>query len=356
MAPCGPAPPEDFYPDIDQLYNSIQAFAKINGYAFSRRDKKAKRVVFICDRGGPYNPKGKKAGIDPSKQRQTATKKSNCQMKIAAIAKGDGWRVQVIEPTHNHEASSYAAAHTSHRRAALGSELKAEIIAKAQSGIKNAQILSFLRLYHPTHLTGKDISNIIQATRAEELGGRTPLEWLLLQLKEKDCNPTYTVDDANRLVHLFFPPPIKENEPLFQPLVVNGKGRPKGALGKAQGPNANSSTKRLPSAFELPSSSAPPAIESSTFRSPPLQEEPGNKQIYITRTGRTATRIGLQRIQEVGDTYEPGTMPERAYRRGISSIFHTDSIVDTEQFLDKAITTEVVEESQKTQDCIVVEV
>ena len=49
---------------------------------------------------------------------------------------------------------------------------------------------------------------------------------------------------------------------VLQPLVIRGKGRPKGALGgvshKSKGVH---DTRRLPSAFELPSSSAPAVIE-----------------------------------------------------------------------------------------------
>lgn len=49
-------------------------------------------------------------------------------------------------------------------------------------------------------------------------------------------------------------------QPLLNPQVIRGRGRPKWALGKGRKSNANtnSSTKRLPSAFELPSSSAAP--------------------------------------------------------------------------------------------------
>ena len=49
------------------------------------------------------------------------------------------------------------------------------------------------------------------------------------------------------------------------------------------------------------------------------------------------------------DMYEPGTVRERAYMRGISSIYHTDSIVDSATIADSLIQNE-------TQDCIEVEV
>ncbi|RFU24006.1 hypothetical protein B7463_g12331, partial [Scytalidium lignicola] len=139
--------------------------------------------------------------------------------------------------------------------------------------------------------------------------------------------------------------------PILNPQVVQGKGRPKGALGKGRKSTTNtiSGTKRLPSAFELLSSSAPPALEALTSR-----ELAEGREIYITRSGRTATRVGLQRIQEMGeDMYEPGTAWERGYQRGISSIYHTDSMEETAKLIDEAMqTSEAWEVVQETQDCI----
>ena len=49
--------------------------------------------------------------------------------------------------------------------------------------------------------------------------------------------------------------------------------------------------------------------------------------------------------------YEPGTVRERAYMRGISSIYHTDSMVD----LDPATIADNLIQNE-TQDCIEVDV
>ena len=48
------------------------------------------------------------------------------------------------------------------------------------------------------------------------------------------------------------------------------------------------------------------------------------------------------------DMYEPGTVRERAYMRGISSIYETDSIVDSAIIADDLMQNE-------TQDCIEVD-
>jgi len=81
-------------------------------------------------------------------------------------------------------------------------------------------------------------------------------------------------------------------------------------------------TQRLPSAFELPST-APPQLESNTntplftLHGRPLQiggirawELPA--PLYTTPS---TTVQGLRRLAVAGDTYEPGTLPERAYKR-----------------------------------------
>jgi hypothetical protein len=96
--------------------------------------------------------------------------------------------------------------------------------------------------------------------------------------------------------------------PVLNPLPVQGRGRPRGALGGVVRPT---NTRREPSSFEIPSSSAPPAVN-----------RPPQERLYVVNSGLTRLENGHQ------DLYEPGTQRERAYMRGISSIYETDSIVD----------------------------
>ena len=73
------------------------------------------------------------------------------------------------------------------------------------------------------------------------------------------------------------------------------KCRPRGALGIG-GRVALTNTRQEPSAFELPSSSAPPALASTL-----------TKQLYIVNSG-------LSRLQNrYQDTYKAGTQGGRAY-------------------------------------------
>ena len=91
---------------------------------------------------------------------------------------------------------------------------------------------------------------------------------------------------------------------LLNPLKVKGKGRPKGALGGGSRV-ALSSTRRDPSFFELPSSSAPASLG----------------QAVTVETSLSSTAIAMRRIEHGHrDLYEPGTRRERAYMQGISSI------------------------------------
>jgi hypothetical protein len=96
--------------------------------------------------------------------------------------------------------------------------------------------------------------------------------------------------------------------PILNPLIVQGRGRPRGALGGVVRPTT---TRREPSAFEIPSSSAPPTVN-----------RPAAERLFIVNSGLTRLDLGHQ------DLYEPGTQMERGYMRGLSSIYQTESTVD----------------------------
>jgi hypothetical protein len=115
--------------------------------------------------------------------------------------------------------------------------------------------------------------------------------------------------------------------PVLNPLPVQGRGRPRGALGGVVRPT---NTRRDPSSFEIPSSSAPPA-----FNRPPQE------RLYIVNSG---VNSGLARLENGHqDLYEPGTILERAYMRGISSIYQTDSIVDASTAAAAAVEEDIID-------------
>ena len=95
--------------------------------------------------------------------------------------------------------------------------------------------------------------------------------------------------------------------PVLNPLPVQGRGRPRGALGGVVRPT---NTRREPSAFEIPSSSAPPTFNRA--------QEP----LYIVNSGLVRLQNGHQ------DMYIAGTQAERGYMRSLASIYQSDSLVD----------------------------
>jgi hypothetical protein len=180
--PCGPAPPEAVYTDLSTLFTAIQAHARDNGYAFRVRSSKPHRVLYDCDRAGSYDSKGKKATVHPSKQRNSGSKKCGCEMRVVASkdAISGSWTLQVLNATHNHSASTAPVAHSAHRIAALDESIRDRIISVWKSGASNTQILSDLNTSFPNvHLTLSDIKNITQSIRLQQLGGKTPIQWLL---------------------------------------------------------------------------------------------------------------------------------------------------------------------------------
>ena len=84
----------------------------------------------------------------------------------------------------------------------------------------------------------------------------------------------------------------------YEPLVVRGKGRPKGALNLEK-----RGTRRDPSAHEI--------VES-------FECAEATRAGVLTTTknlAATVTSQGLRYLQHHGDTYEPGTHMQRAYQR-----------------------------------------
>ncbi|KAI0999030.1 hypothetical protein K3495_g9167 [Podosphaera aphanis] len=89
-----------------------------------------------------------------------------------------------IEPknSHNHGRNSTSIAHPAHRMTAVQNTLRVEILNAAKSGSSISQLMSAFRDREGFNLEGKDISNINRKERQKQLGGMTPLQWLLKEL------------------------------------------------------------------------------------------------------------------------------------------------------------------------------
>jgi hypothetical protein len=177
------APPEAIYPDIESAFTEIQEHTREHGYAICRAQMRPDRRVFTCDRAGKYNSKGKDPNTHSSKQRKkTGSKKCECPMKVELRLDklSNQWSLRVLESTHNHGPSAASTAHPAHRLPALVPLRYTTISTLSRAGISTSQILTTLRALDPdVPLISKDISNLIQKARLQELDGRTPIQWLL---------------------------------------------------------------------------------------------------------------------------------------------------------------------------------
>jgi hypothetical protein len=117
--------------------------------------------------------------------------------------------------------------------------------------------------------------------------------------------------------------------PVLQPVAIRGKGRPRGALGGVVR-IAALSTRRNPSIFELPSSSAPAVLERQEASTGPIfVVHSGLNQPGLGRNGPSSTALAIARLKAGHtDQYEAGTLPERGYMCGISSVYKDDCIED----------------------------
>ncbi|CZT52682.1 uncharacterized protein RSE6_14037 [Rhynchosporium secalis] len=137
----GPAPPEAIYSDIATGFASYQAHARANRYALKQQDTKPMRALFVCDRAGKYDPKGKRKDIDTSKRRpNTGSKKCSYHMRVSLLndRTSEKWQLRVIDATHNYAASVDIAAHPAHRIASIPAETRVTISSLAKAGLSNA--------------------------------------------------------------------------------------------------------------------------------------------------------------------------------------------------------------------------
>ena len=127
--------------------------------------------------------------------------------------------------------------------------------------------------------------------------------------------------------HWYYNRPIVDatlvtSRPVLNPVRVRGKGRPRGALGEVSR-IAESSTRRYPSSWELPSSSAPPALDCPRS---------SLGQLFIVNSGLkrlSSTALAMARFKEGHvDQYKAGTRQERGYMCGMSSICRDDCMTD----------------------------
>jgi hypothetical protein len=169
-------------PHVASAIQSIEAFAKEHGFSVFVKDSKLYRRVLKCSKAGKYDSKGKKEGIDKSKQREGRTKKTDCKWSMECRQDKDSgtWETRMLCTHHNHPPVLDVSALPEYRVDALQPEEVVDILNMSKSGRTPKEILTYLRQQHASYLlTAKDISNIVQKERITELGGKRPIEWLV---------------------------------------------------------------------------------------------------------------------------------------------------------------------------------
>jgi hypothetical protein len=114
-------------------------------------------------------------------------------------------------------------------------------------------------------------------------------------------------------------------------LPIRDKGRPRSALSSVVR-ITKSSTCRYPSAFKLPSNSAPAVFN---------QQEALTRQLFVVNSGLkqpSTTALAIARLQARHiNQYKPGTQHKRAYMCDILSIYKEDYIDDVATVATRAI-------------------
>lgn len=196
---CGTTLLASRYDTLEAADSALRSHAFTNGYAlvinlYYPNVERPTRVTYQCAKAGA--PKcASNPDLHPSKRRHTSSHRTKCPYRVNLRLRSGVWGCEAIVSRgsgasrgspHNHpwiEAAGFAT-----WRMGLLSTRKDEAIAMWNSGSRPGQIAATLRSTGPPQMRDimpKDITNLLAAHRREELGGLTPIEWLLKQLKQQ---------------------------------------------------------------------------------------------------------------------------------------------------------------------------
>lgn len=201
--PCGPPPPETVYASEEAAWQAIQAHASANGYRMVKNGHRSGRARFRCAKGRKYKSHANPETHD-SKRRKTSTQFTSCKFQLAARPLPDGqWAVELpdgINTFHNHGWSDPAAF------AAVRAEQLApwhdEVIMMANAGSRVSHILARVNVEKKIAVTGKDISNLLQRHRRDELRGRSPIQTLYEDFLQPAASQFVWEDTRDSLGHV----------------------------------------------------------------------------------------------------------------------------------------------------------
>jgi hypothetical protein len=194
-------PPLAIYPTREALFEAIQSWSKLRGYAFTvGKSKKLpsgrQKVYYACDRCPPI-PLPKEGRI-----RDTQTRGTGCLFTVVALQTPLAewelkYRPEAQYNTHNHLPSQSPSAHHSHRRLSIQARNTAQSFYSA--GIQPRQTLTFLHQVDPTTLAlPQDIYNQNAAFRREIRQGKSSTEALIQHLQETGIKHSILKDPRTR--------------------------------------------------------------------------------------------------------------------------------------------------------------
>ena len=202
-------PPSDLSAPSDTLLISlIQEHALKEGYAVvtrrSNRDKRGikDKIWLRCTRGLKIRePIGQKRKHETSRTNDCPFE---CIIKLDKTE--DTWHLRTKDGSHNHDPGKRVA-HSTHRAAALTSQIEETIIAQSANRVTPADIVYGLNCgmeEDPIWKT-RDIYNAKLKIRQRMLGHLTPTQVLLKRLHASDeWYVQFLKDSKDRVTHLFF--------------------------------------------------------------------------------------------------------------------------------------------------------
>ena len=178
-------PPEGFFESRKALFESINTYARLKGYAFTTGKSTTEKtgrttVTYACDRSRrqPDNERVRQG------KRRTTIRMTECPFSVLAKETNNGWvlkhRFGIRHAFHNHEPSLHPSAHPIHHQLLRTPELKAFVKAglvlkKIQTVIRESGFLT----------TRQDIYNQIAEIQQDSHEGQSPSHALTNQLEEK---------------------------------------------------------------------------------------------------------------------------------------------------------------------------
>lgn len=164
-----PPPPENIYPDAEELEKAIHAWSREHGYDLVRRASKKNsrkqlyKRYYHCNKHG----RGSSTNKTPEKDRVRVNRKSNrigCPMSLAAVAvdpanpAGD-WQIRLRKTHHNHPAVGAIELSGHRRRARTGVEKAVDGL--FEIGTDTTNVLKWLQKTNPNGLFNRtDVANM----------------------------------------------------------------------------------------------------------------------------------------------------------------------------------------------------